>query len=124
MLLRQKIQFSLMIFLTLLAFGAYHEGTGSVVWLQWLSVLSIMAFLLIFDLGFTDESNFIFDPDAENWRRKVVSSVNRTSKRWLLDFFLFTFVFGRKPNGTISLCSIASNKMFFPSSNMLSQEAM
>ena len=76
MLLRQKIQFSLMIFLTLLAFGAYHEGTGSVVWLQWLSVLSIMAFLLIFDLGFTDESNFIFDPDAENWRRKVVRPAN------------------------------------------------
>ncbi len=73
MLLRQKIQFCLMILLTLFAFAAYHEGTGSVVWLQWLSVLSIMAFLLIFDLGFTDESNFIFDPDAENWRRKVVS---------------------------------------------------
>ena len=70
--LRQKLQVILMIVLTLLSFGAYHEGTGSVVWLQWLSVLSIMAFLLIFDLGFTNEHSFIFDPDAENWRRKVV----------------------------------------------------
>ena len=61
-----------MIFLTFLTFAAYHEGTGSVVWLQWLSVLAIMAFLLIFDLGFTNEHSFIFDPDAENWRRKVV----------------------------------------------------
>ena len=72
MILRQKIQICVMLFLALLAFATYHEGSGSVMWLQWLSVLSIMAFLLIFDLGFTDESSFIFDPDAENWRRKVV----------------------------------------------------
>ena len=41
-------------------------------WLQWLSIVSILAFMLIFDLSFTDDSNFMFDPDAENWRRKTV----------------------------------------------------
>jgi len=76
MILRQKIQICVMLFLALLAFATYHEGSGSVMWLQWLSVLSIMAFLLIFDLGFTDESSFIFDPDAENWRRKVEALAN------------------------------------------------
>ena len=70
--LRQKIQIILMILLSLFAFAAYHEGTGSAIWLQFLSVICIMGFLLIFDLGFTDEHSFIFDPDADNWRRKVV----------------------------------------------------
>jgi hypothetical protein len=70
--LRQKIQVVLMLILTLLAFATYHEGTGSTAWLQWLAVLSIMAFVYIFDVSFTDEHSFIFDPDADNWRRKVV----------------------------------------------------
>ena len=73
--LRQKIQICLMLFLLLLTFASYHPGTGGVVWLQWLSVLAIMAFLFIFDLGFTNEHSFIFDPDADNWRRKVVRDV-------------------------------------------------
>lgn len=75
MLLRQKIQVVSMMVLALLAFSTYHPGTGGVAWVQWLSVLSIMAFLFIFDFAFTNESSFIFDPDADNWRRKVVSSL-------------------------------------------------
>ena len=70
--LRQKIQVVLLLLITLLAFATYHEGTGGTAWLQWLAVLTIMAFTFIFDLSFTNESSFLFDPDADNWRRKVV----------------------------------------------------
>lgn len=69
---RQKLTVAIMLWLTLLAFASYHEGTGSTAWLQFLSVLSIFFFLFVFDVSFTDESSFLFDPDADNWRRKVV----------------------------------------------------
>jgi hypothetical protein len=41
-------------------------------WLQWLTAFVMVAFLLVFDLAFTNDSSFLFDPDAENWRRKMV----------------------------------------------------
>jgi hypothetical protein len=70
--LRQKIQIILLIFLILFAFASYHEGSGSTIWLQWLAIIAIMTYMFIFDIAFTNESSFIFDPDAENWRRKTV----------------------------------------------------
>ena len=71
--LRQRIQIVILLLLTLFVFASYHEGTGGTAWLQWLATISILAFALVFDLAFTNESSFIFDPDADNWRRKVVS---------------------------------------------------
>jgi len=68
---RQKLQIMLMLFFSFLAFASYHKGTGSTVWLQYLMLLTILFFTLVFDLAFTNESMFIFDPDAENWRRKT-----------------------------------------------------
>ena len=70
--LRQKLQVLILLLLSLFAFASYHQGTGGVAWLQYLSVLAIMAFTFIFDMAFTNDSQFIFDPDADNWRRKVV----------------------------------------------------
>ena len=70
--LRQKIQIILLAFLILFAFASYHEGSGSTIWLQWLAIIAIMTYMFIFDVAFTNESSFIFDPDAENWRRKTV----------------------------------------------------
>lgn len=71
--LRQKIQVVIILTLILFAFASFHPGTGSTLWLQWLTVLSLAAFVLVFDCAFTNDSQFIFDPDAENWRRKTVS---------------------------------------------------
>lgn len=71
--LRQRLQVIILLLLSLFAFAAYHEGTGGVAWIQWVSVAVIMFFMFVFDMAFTNESMFIFDPDADNWRRKVVS---------------------------------------------------
>jgi len=73
--LRQRIEVVILLVLLLLTFASYHEG--STVWLQYLTVLSIFAFVYVFDLAFTNDSNFMFDPDAENWRRKTVSEMLR-----------------------------------------------
>jgi hypothetical protein len=78
--LRQKIQVILLIILIMFTFASYHEGTGGTAWLQWLSVVSILVFMFFFDLAFTNDSNFIFDPDAENWRRKTVSDEKSRSR--------------------------------------------
>ena len=71
--IRQKLQVFLLLLLTFFTFAAYHSGTGGTGWLQLLTVLAILAFTFVFDLAFTNESQFIFDPDADNWRRKIVS---------------------------------------------------
>ena len=73
--LRQKIEFMLLAFVAFLSFAAYHGDSGGTGWLQLLTVFAILIFLIVFDLSFTKESSFIFDPDADNWRRKVVRNI-------------------------------------------------
>jgi hypothetical protein len=68
---RQKIEFALILLLAFIAFASYHEGTGSVAWLQYTTVTVMLVFGFFFDISFTNESSFIFDPDADNWRRKT-----------------------------------------------------
>lgn len=68
---RQKIEAGLIVLLAFLAAASYHEGTASVVWYQYATVIIFLVFGLFFDVSFTDESSFIFDPDADNWRRKT-----------------------------------------------------
>jgi len=67
--IRQKLQAILLILLILFTFATYREG--NTVWLQWLSVACILSFMMVFDYSFTNESSFMFDPDADNWRRKT-----------------------------------------------------
>jgi len=69
--LRQKVELIALIVLTFLSFASYHAGTGSTSWLQFTAVAVIIAFAFVFDVAFTDDSSFIFDPDADNWRRKT-----------------------------------------------------
>lgn len=68
---RQKIQTLIIIVLIFLSFANYHKGTGSTAWMQYASIATMFVFGLFFDLAFTDSSSFIFDPDADNWRRKT-----------------------------------------------------
>ena len=68
---RQRINIMLIIFFSFLAFASYHKGTGSVAWMQYTTLVTFLTFSLVFDLAFTNESSFIFDPDADNWRRKT-----------------------------------------------------
>ena len=70
--LRQKIQALLILLFTFFTFASYHEGSGGTGWLQFLTVIVLLSFLFVFDMLFTKESMFIFDPDADNWRRKLV----------------------------------------------------
>lgn len=51
-------------------FASYAQGNTS--WLQWMSVWVFLVFSLTFDCLFVNESAFLFDPDADNWRRKTV----------------------------------------------------
>eukprot|EP00560_Eucampia_antarctica_P002024 CAMPEP_0197834390 /NCGR_PEP_ID=MMETSP1437-20131217/22115_1 /TAXON_ID=49252 ORGANISM="Eucampia antarctica, Strain CCMP1452" /NCGR_SAMPLE_ID=MMETSP1437 /ASSEMBLY_ACC=CAM_ASM_001096 /LENGTH=76 /DNA_ID=CAMNT_0043439003 /DNA_START=114 /DNA_END=344 /DNA_ORIENTATION=+ len=69
--LRQKIQVTLALFFIFIAFASYHKGTGSTAWIQWTTLVVFIMFGLVFDLTFTDDSMFLFDPDADNWRRKT-----------------------------------------------------
>eukprot|EP00552_Chaetoceros_brevis_P004676 CAMPEP_0197735064 /NCGR_PEP_ID=MMETSP1435-20131217/252_1 /TAXON_ID=426625 /ORGANISM="Chaetoceros brevis, Strain CCMP164" /LENGTH=76 /DNA_ID=CAMNT_0043322605 /DNA_START=26 /DNA_END=256 /DNA_ORIENTATION=- len=68
---RQKIQATLILLLIFITFASYHPGTGSTAWLQYLSIAIMFTFGLLFDVSFTDKKSFIFDPDADNWRRKT-----------------------------------------------------
>ena len=73
---RQRIQMLIIMFLTLITFANYHKGTGSTAWLQFATITVMFVFGLLFDISFTDSSSFIFDPDADNWRRKTEAISN------------------------------------------------
>ena len=71
MTVRGRVTVSLMIFLSFVAFASYHKGTGSTAWLQWLTLVIFLFFGYVFDSMFTNAGSFMFDPDADNWRRKT-----------------------------------------------------
>jgi len=73
MIFRQKLEALLIVLFSFIAFAAYHEGTGSTAWIQWATVVTILFYSFVFDLSFTGDSSFVFDPDADNWRRKTES---------------------------------------------------
>mmetsp|Transcript_28949 Transcript_28949/g.37298 ORF Transcript_28949/g.37298 Transcript_28949/m.37298 type:complete len:80 (-) Transcript_28949:411-650(-) len=68
---RHRVELTLMLFLSFVAFASYHKGTGSTAWLQWLTIVVFIFFGYVFDVAFTNSSMFMFDPDADNWRRKT-----------------------------------------------------
>mmetsp|Transcript_22055 Transcript_22055/g.35865 ORF Transcript_22055/g.35865 Transcript_22055/m.35865 type:complete len:80 (+) Transcript_22055:151-390(+) len=68
---RHRIEISLILFLSLVAFASHHMGTGSTAWLQWTTIVIFLFFGYVFDVAFTDSNMFMFDPDADNWRRKT-----------------------------------------------------
>jgi hypothetical protein len=68
---RQKIEAFLIVLFAFIAFAAYHEGTGSTAWIQWLTVVVLLFYTFVFDMSFSGDSTFVFDPDADNWRRKT-----------------------------------------------------
>jgi hypothetical protein len=68
---RQKIEAFLIVLFSFIAFAAYHEGTGSTAWIQWLTVVVLLFYTFVFDMSFSGDSTFVFDPDADNWRRKT-----------------------------------------------------
>lgn len=69
--IRHKVTLTLILFLSLVAFASFHPGTGSTAWLQWTTLVIFLAFAYVFDKAFTNSSMFVFDPDADNWRRKT-----------------------------------------------------
>lgn len=78
---RQKIQLVVLLALIFFSFASYHPGSGSTQWLMWLTAVSFVAFVWIFDMLFGNDSQFIFDPDADNWRRKTVRLTNSAKKQ-------------------------------------------
>lgn len=74
--IRQRINVFIILLLTLISFASYHKGTGSTAWMQYATITVMFVFGLLFDLVFTDNSSFIFDPDADNWRRKTEAIQN------------------------------------------------
>ncbi len=61
----------LLVFLAFIAFASYHPGTGGSAWMMWTVLVIFTAFALLFDVAFTDSSSFVYDPDADNWRKKT-----------------------------------------------------
>ena len=66
---RHKMEIALLIFLIFIAFASAASPTT--MWVQWTTLAVVVFFGLIFDMAFTDDSSFVFDPDADNWRRKT-----------------------------------------------------
>ena len=61
---RQKLELFLIALFILFAFASYSKYTASTAWLQWTTLVIFLVFTYTFDKSFTDESSFVFDPDA------------------------------------------------------------
>lgn len=59
----------LMVFLIILF--AFFASASKTLWTHWITATVFVGFFLLFDVLFLDDSSFIFDPDPENWRRRV-----------------------------------------------------
>ena len=62
---------ALLVFLIVL-FSFFAFAT-KVLWIQWITVAVFFGFFLLFDLLFLNDAAFVFDPDPDNWRRRVSS---------------------------------------------------
>ena len=65
---RQKLELFLIALFILFAFASYSKYTASTAWLQWTTLVIFLVFTYTFDKSFTDESSFVFDPDAVSIR--------------------------------------------------------
>ena len=72
---RQKLELFLIALFILFAFASYSKYTASTAWLQWTTLVIFLVFTYTFDKSFTDESSFVFDPDAVSYRAMLVCSV-------------------------------------------------
>ena len=72
--LRQKLELFLIVLFTLFAFASYSEYTASTAWIQWATLVIFLGFTYTFDASFTNESSFIFDPDAVSFFSVVLAS--------------------------------------------------
>lgn len=72
---RQKLELFLIALFTLFAFASYSKYTASTAWLQWTTLVIFLGFTYTFDKSFTDESSFVFDPDAVSSVHMLVCSV-------------------------------------------------
>lgn len=61
-----------MVFLIILF--CFCSAASSQLWAQWLVAVIFVGVMLLVDLIFLDDSSFIFDPDPDNWRRRVERS--------------------------------------------------
>lgn len=55
----------------LIVLFSFFAFATSLLWIQWTVLTVFIGFFLLFDLLFLDESAFVFDPDPDNWRRRV-----------------------------------------------------
>ena len=46
---------------------------GNSYYLPWVTLVIFLMFGLLFDVMFTQDSTFMFDPNYDNWRRRVDS---------------------------------------------------
>ena len=69
LLARHQFEIFLLVFFSIITYASYNDNTTT--WLQWLTLTILIFFSFIFDVSFSDSSSFLFDPDADNWRRKT-----------------------------------------------------
>jgi hypothetical protein len=67
MLFRQYLALSLIVLFTFFAAASTASPDGP--WAQWIVAIVFVFMGLLVDLMFGDDSQFIFDPNHDNWRR-------------------------------------------------------
>jgi hypothetical protein len=93
-------------------FGLFSISAGVVeetyYYLPWTVLVIFLVFALIFDVLFTAESSFVFDPNYDNWRRRVDSKYGFRGEGGTVFFFLLFFLFSL----SFSLTSFSNSLLY------------
>ena len=67
----QSILRILLVLAAAMCYATYTPSDPIYFWMYWATIFVFLAFGYLIDVMFSDQSSFVFDPNADNWRRKV-----------------------------------------------------
>ena len=68
---RQQFELLLILLTSVLIFLTYSPSDPRYFWMYWCTLLVFLVFGYLLDMMFSADMAFVFDPNPDNWRRKV-----------------------------------------------------
>ncbi len=67
----QSILRVLLVLSAAMIYATYTPSDPIYFWMYWCTIFVFLSFGYLIDVMFNDQMSFIFDPNADNWRRKA-----------------------------------------------------
>lgn len=68
---RHQFELTLIVLSIIMIFLTYSPSDPRYFWTYWCTIFVFLTFAYIIDMMFSADLSFVFDPNPDNWRRKV-----------------------------------------------------